>query len=102
MGDVDTEQLLVSKKISFREKNYKYFIGYLYNGNPLNIMLPKTSLHVKQNIDWQNNVFFDWRWWLISCLGVISLDFALKKDDNYYVLKRVQIHWKKVVRHIQW
>ena len=88
MGDVDTEQLLVSKKISFCEKNDKYFIGYLYNGNPLN-MLPKTSLYVKQNIDWQSNVFFDWRWWLFSCLGVIGLDFALKKDDNYYVLKRV-------------
>ena len=50
LGDVDTEQLLVSKKISFCEKNDKYFIGYLYNGNPLN-MLPKTSLYVKQNID---------------------------------------------------
>ena len=27
-GDVDTEKVLVSNKISFREKNYKYFIGY--------------------------------------------------------------------------
>ena len=30
---VDIEKLLVSNKISFRGKNYKYFIGYLYNGS---------------------------------------------------------------------
>ena len=29
--DVDIEKVLVSNKISFAEKNYKYFIGYLYN-----------------------------------------------------------------------
>ena len=48
MGDIDIEK--VSNKISFGEKNYKYFIGYLYNGNkvkPLNIMLSKTSSYVK-------------------------------------------------------
>ena len=50
MGDVDIEKVLVSNKISFGEKNYKYFVGYLYNGNnvkSLNIMLPKTSAYVK-------------------------------------------------------
>ena len=31
LKDVDTEKVLVSNKISFGEKNYKYFIGYLYN-----------------------------------------------------------------------
>ena len=49
-GVVDNEKLLVSNKISFVEKNYKHFIGYLYNGNkvkPLNIMLTKTSAYVK-------------------------------------------------------
>ena len=49
LGDVNIE-VLVSEKISFGEKNYKYFIGYLHNGNkvkPLNIMLPKTSAYVK-------------------------------------------------------
>ena len=33
------------------KKNYKYFIGYLYNDNnkvkPLHIMFPKTSAYVK-------------------------------------------------------
>ena len=48
--DVDIEKVLVSNKISFGRKNYKYFSGYLYNGNkvkPLNIMLPKTSAYIK-------------------------------------------------------
>ena len=49
-GDVDIEKVLLSNKISFCEKIYKYFIVYLYNGNkvkPLNIMLPKTNAEVK-------------------------------------------------------
>ena len=32
------------------KKTYKYFIGYLYNGNkgkPLNMMLPKTNNYAK-------------------------------------------------------
>ena len=48
--DVDIEKVLVSKKISFGEKNYKYFIGYLYDNykvKPLYIMLPKTTAFVK-------------------------------------------------------
>ena len=43
LKDVDIEKLSVSNKISFGGKNYKYFIGYLHNGqkvNPLHIMLP--------------------------------------------------------------
>ena len=47
---VDIEKVLVSKKISFGEKNSKYFIGYLYKDHkvkPLYIMLPKTSAYVK-------------------------------------------------------
>ena len=49
-GDEDIEQVLVSNKIFFDEKHYKYFIGYLFNDdkvNPLHIMLPKTSAYVK-------------------------------------------------------
>ena len=44
LKDVDIENVLASNKIYFGEKNYKYFIGYLYNYNklkPLHIMLPK-------------------------------------------------------------
>ena len=49
MGDVDIGKVLVSNKTSLCEKNYKYFIGYLYNDDkvkPLHIMLPKTSAYV--------------------------------------------------------
>ena len=45
---VDIGKVLVSSKISFGEKSYKYFVGYLYNGNkiePLNIMLPKIKTY---------------------------------------------------------
>ena len=44
--DLDIKNVLVSNKISFVEKYYKYFIGYLdddYKIKPLHIMLPKTS-----------------------------------------------------------
>ena len=50
MGDVDIMKVLVSNEISFDEKDYKYFIGYLYIGNkvePLHIMLPRISAYVK-------------------------------------------------------
>ena len=66
---IDTEKVLLSKKIYFGEKNYKYFIGYLYNDNKvraLYIMLLKKSSYLK-SYDEQNKLmyFFDWRWWLI-------------------------------------
>ena len=50
MGDVDIEKVLASKNISFGEKNFKYFIGYLYDNHkvkPLYITLPKTSAYLK-------------------------------------------------------
>ena len=54
LKDVDIGKVLVSNKISFGEKKYKYFItwiiGYLDNDNkvkPLHIMLPKTIAYVK-------------------------------------------------------
>ena len=40
----------MSNKISFGEKNYKYFIAYLYDDykiKSLHIMLPKTRVYVK-------------------------------------------------------
>ena len=33
MRDFDIDKVLVSKRISFGERNYKYFIGYLYNNH---------------------------------------------------------------------
>ena len=39
-----------------------------------------------------------------TCLGVISLDSALKKDDNYYprvFLRECKYIEKKVIRHMK-
>ena len=50
LRNINTAKELVSYKIYFGEKNYKYFIGYLYNNHkikPLHIMLPKTSAYIK-------------------------------------------------------
>ena len=50
MKDVDIEKVLLSNKIFFGGKNYKYFTGYLYDDNkvtPLHIILPKTNTYVK-------------------------------------------------------
>ena len=50
LKDIDIEKVLVSNKISFGEKIYKYFIGYMYIDNkskPLHIVLTKTSTFVK-------------------------------------------------------
>ena len=47
---LDIGKLLVSIKISFGEKNYKYFVGCVYNDNrikPLHIMLLKINAYVK-------------------------------------------------------
>ena len=79
MGDVDIEKVLVSKKIYFGEQNYKYFIGYLYNGNkvnPLNIMLPKTSVYVK------------------SYDGQTKWMYVLIEDDD--LLEKYNTIWDKV------
>ena len=51
LTDKDVEKVLVSYKISFSEKNYKYFIGYLdddYKVKPLHIVPLKTSAYVKR------------------------------------------------------
>ena len=48
--NVDTEKVLLSNKISSDEKNYKYFIGYLYNdlkAKPLHTLIPKGSAYEK-------------------------------------------------------
>ena len=52
----DIEKVLLSNKISFDEKDYKYFIGYLFDDNkvkPFNIILPETSAYVK-SYKWTN------------------------------------------------
>ena len=46
LEEVDIDNVLVSNKISFGERNYKYFIGCLsddYKIKPLHMMQPKIS-----------------------------------------------------------
>ena len=162
LRDVDIEKVLVSKKISFGEKSYKYIIGYLHNDEkikPLHIKLSKTSAYAKGNdgqTEWINFLIEDNEllksystiWDKVTtdikkeldskpvyskeflktqinfhgdkvtdfhdkklskmdsnhtCLAVISLDSALKKDENYYLkvfLKEFKYIEKKLMRHI--
>ena len=49
--DIVIDDILVSSKISYGEKNYKYVIGYLfgdYETKPLHVELPKTSPYIKR------------------------------------------------------
>ena len=76
---MDIEKVVVSDKIFFGEKNYKYFIGYWYNDykiNPLNIMHPKTSAYVK-GYDRQT----------------IWMYFSFKDDD---LLQKYSTIWDKI------
>ena len=79
LRNVDNENVLVSNKILFSEKNYKYFIGYLYNDNrvkPLHIILPKTSAYVKSYDEHT-------KW----------VHFLIEHDD---LLEKYNIIWDKV------
>ena len=71
-------------KISFGEKNYKYFIGYLYNDHnvkPLHIMLRKTSFYVK---------IYD---------GQTKWMYFLIEDDD--LLEKYNTIWDKVIADIK-
>ena len=84
LKDVDIEKVLVSNKIHFGEKIYKYFIGYLYNDNKVKLlhkMLPKTSAYVK-SYDGQTK-------WMY---------FFIKDDD---LLEKYNTTWNKVSADIK-
>ena len=78
------EKVLVSNKISFGEKNYKCFIGYLYNNHkvkPLYIMYPQASASAK---------IYD---------GQTKLIYFL--IENYELLKQINTIWDKVSVYIK-
>ena len=84
LKSVDIAKVLVSNKITFGEKNYKYFIGYLYNDDkvkPLDIMLPKTSAYVK-SYDGQTK----WMYFLI---------------EDHELLEKYNTIWDKVSADIK-
>ena len=79
LEDVDIEKVLVSNKISSGEKNYKYFMFYLYNDykvKPLHIMLPKRRAYVK------------------SCDGQTKWMYFLNENDD--LLEKYNTIWDKV------
>ena len=48
--DLDIDNILIYGRVSFRDKNYKYFIGYMddnYKIKRLRIMFWKTNVYVK-------------------------------------------------------
>ena len=51
LKDIDADNMLISSKISFSKKNYKYFIGYTdygYKIKPFSIIISKTSAYMKR------------------------------------------------------
>ena len=57
--DVDINKIIVSNRVSFGKKGFKYFIGYKDNKKvrPLYIMLPKVSAY-KRNFDETKHLSF--------------------------------------------
>ena len=59
--DADIDSVLISDKISTGERNYKYFIGYLYNNykiKPLHKMLPIPSAYINNYDEETNWIYF--------------------------------------------
>ena len=84
LKDVDIVKALVSNKISFVEKNYKYFFVYLHNDSRVKLlhkMLPKTSTYV-QSYNRQTK-------WM----------YSLIKDDE--LLEKYNTIWNKVSADIK-
>ena len=84
LGDVNIERVLVSNKISFGEKNYKYIVGYLYDDHKVKrllIMLPKATAYVKR---------YD---------GQIKGIYFLIEDDD--ILEKHNTIWDKVSADIK-
>ena len=84
LKDVNIEKVLVSNKISFGEKYYKYFFGYLYDNHKvksLHIMLPKNK-HLCKKLWWTT------KW---TC-------FLIEDDD---LLEKYKTIWDKVSADIK-
>ena len=61
--NVDMNKILLSNKVSFSKKGFKYFMGYT-DAEEMCISLKNESI---KKVFWQNSiyVFFDKRWWVI-------------------------------------
>ena len=84
----DIAQICISNKISSGEKNYKYFICYLYNDykvKPLYPMLPKTCAYVKSY-----NGKTKWMYFFVF--------FFIERD---YLLEKYYASWYKISTDIK-
>ena len=119
LENVDTEKVLVSNKISFGKKTYEYFIGYFCNDykiRPLHTMLPQSSAYVEscdrqtkgiyfliENNDFLEKYITIWdKVSTYTCLTVVSLDSAFKKDGSYHgqvLVKKCKYIEKKVIKN---
>ena len=101
---IDTEKVLVSNKISFGKKNYKYFLDYLYHDHKvkLHILLPKTSTYVKRSDGQTKSIYFlikdddlleiyNTLWDKVS--AVIKKEFDCKPIYNRIFEKQSKISW---------
>ena len=82
-------KVLVSNKISFGEKGYKYLVGYLYNDHKvdrLHIMLPKMSAYMK-GYDGQTK----WMYFL--------LEDDIKKEFDSYPVYNTELLRTKIKYH---
>ena len=98
LKDVDIEKVLVSNKISLGEKSYKYYkyntiwdkvsadIKKEFGNKPVfnkELLKSKIKSHGDEVTD-----FYDKEVAKVdsnhTCLAVISLDYVLKKEENYY------------------
>ena len=77
LKNVDIDNILVSNKISFGEKNYEYLIGYLcddYKIKPLHIMFPEMSVYLKKFDGQTKSMYF-----------LIEDEDLLGKYNKYYL-----------------
>ena len=96
LRDVDIEKILMSNKISFGIKKYKYFIGYLYDDykiESLHIIFQKATIFVN-NYDGQTK----WMYFLIEGDDddiLFGVRFALILNNNLVAdMSRIKILWK--------
>ena len=66
VNNLGVNKVIISKRVSFCKKGFKYFIGYKDDKKvkPLCIMFPKMSGYVKC-FD-ETKLFFDKNWWIVT------------------------------------
>ena len=91
--DTDIDSVLISDKISTGERNYKYFIGYLYNNykiKPLHKILPIPSAYIN-NYDEETN----WIYFLIKDGDLLNKYTLMLKQNLMAKLYTIKKFWRR-------